>query len=382
LNSPNNAATTPDSAALDITGDIDIKVFALANDWTPATQDRAMVSKYEVRQFSDYMQLNTNGTLRFGWSPTGLDGAIILVNSTVATGVTDGDTKWVRATLDVNDGAGNHVIKFYTSDDGTVWTQLGTTITTAGTTSIGNSTAHLVIGQRRLTGGGEWDGKIFRVIIQGAFDTVDNTTSVAFDADFAAQTADALAFTESSTNAAPVTINTIRYTIGIPNAGFTTVSTQTVLVNTDWFEPFTITAPTIVDLLAFEVTTAPASTATVYGAIYAATGDYQPTGGPVAVFGGVSVATGTTGVYYVQITPVTLQPGTYVLGFNSSVAFFARTMRRESALIHTLGANPVIQRTTRGRTYAAFPHPSDGWNTRAVSNVGRNTFAVLRWRPA
>jgi hypothetical protein len=373
-----NNASSPDSAALDITGDIDIKAKLTLANWAPGSGQTVVAKFASIGQRSFAFFVLTAGALRFQFSSDGTNNTAI--DSTVATGLASGTTKWVRATMDADDGAGNKVVKFYLSDDGAIWTQLGTTSTTAGVASIFNSTSPLEVG----SAGGALilPGTHHRLLLQSAFDTVDNTTSVAFDADFAAQTADALAFNESSTNAATVTINTSRYTTGIPNTGFTTVSTQAVAAATDFFEPFLITAPTVVDLLAFEVTTAPASTATVHGAIYAATGDYQPTGAPLAAFGGVTVATGTTGVYNTQITAVTLQPGTYVLGFNSSVAFTARAMRRESALIHTLGANPVVLTTTAARTNAAFPNPSAGWNTRAASTVGRNTFALLRWRPA
>jgi hypothetical protein len=379
-----NFASTPDAAALDITGDIDIKAKVTMTDWTPTSQ-KYVVSKYQTDTQRSYsLIVATNGRLILLTSPDGTGASTLFGQSTVSTGVADGDTKWVRATLDVNNGSSQKVYKFYTSDDGTTWTQLGTTVTSAGTTSIFNSNSQLEVGsfQAAASATAVWDGIIHRVIIQSAFDTVDNTTSVVFDADFAAQTADALAFAESSTNAATVTINTTRYTYGTPGAGFTTVSTQSVTANTDFFEPFIITAPTVVDLLAWEVTTAPASTATVHGAIYAADDNFQPTGAPLAAFGGVSVATSTTGVYATQITPVTLQPGTYVLGFNTSVVFTARSARQQAALIHTLGANPVLLTTSATRTNAAFPNPSTGWNTRAASSVGRNTFSFLRWRPA
>ena len=54
--------------------------------------------------------------------------------------IPDGTTKWVRATQSVNNGSGGTDIKFYTSDDGTAWTQFGATVTVAGVTSIYPST--------------------------------------------------------------------------------------------------------------------------------------------------------------------------------------------------------------------------------------------------
>lgn len=378
-----NFASSPDSAALDITGDIDIKAKVTMNDWTPS-DPKYVVGKYETTNERSYwLAITTSGFLSLTVSTDGTSGTQVSGSSSIATGLADGATKWVRATLDVNDGAGNRVYKFYLSDDGTTWTQLGTTVTTAGTTSIHSGTSRLSIGTISTggTASANWDGIIHRVIIQSAYDTANNTTSLAFDANFETQTADALAFTESA-NSATVTINTVRYFYGYPNTGFTSVATGAVSANNDFFEPFLVTEPLVVDLLAFEVTTAPASTATVHAAIYAATGNQQPTGAPLAAWGPISVATSTTGVYETQITPVTLPPGSYVLGLNSSVTFTARSFRRPDQLINTLGANPILFTTQRARTNAAFPTSSSGWNIRSAATPGRNTLSVLRWRPA
>jgi hypothetical protein len=274
------------------------------------------------------------------------------------------------------------VSKFYLSDDGVTWTQLGTTITTAGTISIFDSTTNLLFGggpNAILAGIFPMGGTLHRVIIRDGF---DGAGSIVFDADFESVTADALAFTESSTDAATVRLETTRYTYGIPNRRFVTVSTQAIAANVDYFTPFQITAPTVVDLLAWEITAAPSSTATVHGAIYAADGDMQPTGAPVATFGGVTVATSTTGVYTTQITPVTFAPGVYLLAFNSSQAFTTRALRTSETAIGALGASALIISFNGNRTNAAFPNPSAGWNARTGSSVGLNCSAVIRWRPA
>ena len=376
-----NNASAPDSAALSITGDIDIKVKVTLPDWTPSvdtflvTKDSGMATGTSYRFF-----VETIGTLRFQNSVSG-NTAFVTATSSAPVGFSDNETKWVRATLDVDDGSGNRVYKFYTSDDGTTWTQLGTTLTDAGTTSIFDSTQPTRFGNSQFVSN-SGSKTIARVIIQDAYDTADNTTNLVFDADFAAQTADALAFTESSTNAATVTINTGRYTVGLPDRMYASVSTQALTANVDYFTSFTVKESLIVDMLAFEVTTAPSSTSTVHAAIYAADGNLQPTGAPVASWGAISVATSTTGNYFTQITPVTLGPGTYTLGFNASVAFTARSFRVPAMLIHTLGANPIITLIQASRTNAAFPNPSTGWNIRSASTVGLNTFAALRWRPA
>jgi hypothetical protein len=375
-----NGASTPDSAALDITGDIDIKAKVTLTNWTnPSLQ--WIAAKFEgTTQRSYLLAIATDGRIAFYTSPNGTSASQIIGASTVATGVSNGATKWVRATLDVDNGSSQRVYKFYLSDDGTTWTQLGTTVTTAGTTSIFNSTAPLEIAPNFTTTApnGQLTGIVHSVIIENGF---DGAGSVVFDANLAAQTADALAFTESSTNAATVTISSTRYSVGYPNAGFISVSTQTVNADNDFWEPFLVTEPLVVDLLVFEVTTAPASTATVHAAIYSAE-NQQPIGSPLVSWGPVTVATSTTGVYSAQNTPVTLSPGSYVLGFNTSVQFSARTYRRPDALIHTIGANPIFLNVRWPRTNAAFAASPEGWQVRSSSTVGRSTFTAIRWRAA
>ena len=140
-----NYASTPDSAALDIVGDLDIRVQVALDDWTPSTQAR-LVDKVSAVNGGGYaLDIQTGGAPILFWSQTGID--YIGKAATVATGLTDGSIKWVRATLDVNNGASGNDVKFFLSDNGIDWTQLGTTVTTAGTTSIQANTSPVQIGQ-------------------------------------------------------------------------------------------------------------------------------------------------------------------------------------------------------------------------------------------
>jgi hypothetical protein len=134
----------------DITGDIDIRCKASLNDWTPAAR-QTLVAKYQPtgNQRSWRFQVisateGTTGCLRLYWSNNG--SAALFATSTAATGLADGSVKWCRATLDVNNGAAGCDVKFYLSDDGVSWTQLGSTVTQAFTTSIFDSTALYQIG--------------------------------------------------------------------------------------------------------------------------------------------------------------------------------------------------------------------------------------------
>jgi hypothetical protein len=377
-----NYASAPDSAALDITGDIDIKVKATLTDWTPSA-NQSLVSKYVTsgNQISYFLGVSTAGALRFIYNSTGSAANNNLVVSS-NTGFTDGDTKWVRVTLDVDNGSSQRAIKFYTSDDGTVWTQLGTTTVQAGTTSIFAGTASLEVGTVDA-GQGPLSGKVSRVIIQDAFDTVDNTTNVVFDADFSTQTADALAFTESSTNAATVTINTTRYTYGYPNAGYTAAGTLTLAANTDQGDPIFVTSPVIVDLWGIEVLTATASNRTLHCGLYRADNNMQPFG-TALLTDSQTITANVNGAFRKQISPVTLQPGRYVFVLNSSDNIACRVWlsSQHVQLASGLGTSPFINRLTVARTNAAFSTPTPFTSTGTASSLPFPLNAFFRWKAA
>lgn len=141
-----NYASTPDSAAVSITGDIDIRVRVAMDDWTPAAES-GLLGKWTTagNQRSYEMTIKTGGQIGLRSSVDGI-ASTIDTQSASAVGATDGSTKWVRITLDVDNGAAGKSATFYTSDDGSTWTQLGGTVTSAGTTSIFDSTAPVEIG--------------------------------------------------------------------------------------------------------------------------------------------------------------------------------------------------------------------------------------------
>lgn len=139
-----NFATSPDDASLDVTGDLDLRARIAPDDWTPSA-DQAIVAKSNPagNQRQYHLVLRSTGALRLTWSTDGTSGGTTDADSTVATGFADGSTHWVRATLATATGT----VKFYTSDDGVVWTQLGSTLTYAPT-SIFAGTAPANVGAR------------------------------------------------------------------------------------------------------------------------------------------------------------------------------------------------------------------------------------------
>lgn len=181
-----NYASTPDSAAVSITGDIDIRVNVQCNSWATGVLQR-LVSKHSgslSSQNSYRFAVNPSGFLSLKWSVTGTEATSVEVLSSLVVPVADGARIWVRATLDVDNGSGSYVVTFYTSATGDTWTQLGTSTLGGGTTSIFNGTlSYLIGGAGTLVGGGVfgriYEAELFNGIagtLAAEFDALDGTT--------------------------------------------------------------------------------------------------------------------------------------------------------------------------------------------------------------
>jgi hypothetical protein len=139
-------ASTPDSAGLDIVGDIDIRCEAALVDWTPATTN-CLVNKYvtATNQRSYSFQIAATTGLPFLLvSENGSAG--VQFTATAAPSVADGGRIWLRATFDLDNGASNSVASFFTSSDGESWTALGTQVTGVVFSTLFASTAPLWVG--------------------------------------------------------------------------------------------------------------------------------------------------------------------------------------------------------------------------------------------
>lgn len=135
-----------DTAQIDITGDIDVRVDATLYNWTADGETIELMAKYDVASDERSWAFNAfDGKLFYRWSADGINTTTVLSTATFSP-APDGRLA-VRATHDVNDGSGNNVITFYTAP--TVegpWTQLGDPVTSSGTTSIFNGAAQLAVG--------------------------------------------------------------------------------------------------------------------------------------------------------------------------------------------------------------------------------------------
>jgi hypothetical protein len=172
-------ASTPDSVANSVTGDIDIRVKVAMDDWTPAAVVDCLITKIaSVTQISYLFRVDSSGKLRLTWSSNGTSvTADRDLLSTVATGFVDGSLHWVRTTLDVDNGAAGSSAKFYTSDDGVAWVQLGATVNSI-VTSIFDSTSQVEIGTQQLGTTFPMHGKIFYAEIR---DGIDGGVVLTFD---------------------------------------------------------------------------------------------------------------------------------------------------------------------------------------------------------
>lgn len=204
-----NNATSPDAAALDITSDISIITKAHLQSWIPGSgATKTLIGKWQASgQFAYRLQITTLGLLNLTWSTSGSNA--VSVNSTIAVPFTN-EEAYVGASLDVNNGASGYDVKFYTSLDGVNWTQLGTTVVGGSTTSISSGTSVIEVGST-LNGTANFavNTKIERTqIYSGLYDFTTNTGgTLVFDANFEAQAFGTTSFTESSSNAATVTVN-------------------------------------------------------------------------------------------------------------------------------------------------------------------------------
>jgi hypothetical protein len=143
------AIGTPDAARFDILGDVDLRWVGARDAWNIAAD--AYVSKWDTLfgGLRSYMLSTTAArAITIKWS---VDGTAELSMTSDAS-FPDPQSGYfaplgIRAQLDVDAGGGNRAATFYTSSDlGATWQQLGNTITTAGVTSIFNSTSAVQVG--------------------------------------------------------------------------------------------------------------------------------------------------------------------------------------------------------------------------------------------
>ncbi len=186
-------ASTPDNAALDIVGDIDLRIDLALTDWTPAVLQDFIAKWNDATQNAYLFRLNSiTGLLELVWSTTGAD--FPAASATVPVPIADGGRLTIRVTLDVNNGAGGRTITFYTAPtiDGP-WTQLGVPVVQAGVTSIFSSTMQLEVGARNFGATEPVAGTIYAAQVRNGIDG-----TIVANPNFTAQTPGTTSFTDSA----------------------------------------------------------------------------------------------------------------------------------------------------------------------------------------
>jgi hypothetical protein len=177
-------AGQPDHASLDFAGDHDIRARLDLPDWTPAAliaifHKHTTLSSAAVGAFN--WSLDAAGTLTFQWS----DGAAFQsATSTVAVPGVPGTSLWVRAVLDVDNGAAGRTITFYTSTvenpGPSDWTVLGAPVVQAGVTQVNTaSTVGPTIGANVFGTGSLLTGLVRRVQVRNGIEG-----AIVLDVDF------------------------------------------------------------------------------------------------------------------------------------------------------------------------------------------------------
>lgn len=172
--------SAPDSAGLSITGDIDLRYDGSLLSWDA---NSVLLSKYTTagNQRSYRMFTDTFARIVMQWSNDGT--AEPFATSTVAVPRLTG-RQAIRATLDVDNGAGGKTVTFYTAPTiAGPWTQLGDVVTTAGTTSVFDSTATLSV--TALSGGAAYAAQVLQGIAGTARANPDFTAQISGATSFA-----------------------------------------------------------------------------------------------------------------------------------------------------------------------------------------------------
>ncbi|HEV2071108.1 MAG TPA: hypothetical protein VGR26_15060 [Acidimicrobiales bacterium] len=148
-------ASTPDTPANSVTGDLDLRAWCAQNSWTDSPNGVILAKGDFATVASSYMlRALTGGRLRFNWQNAA--GATFVLDAKLPRG--GNRFIWVRATLTVATGLARILI----SEDGNDWWVLAQT--TVGATNVRDTAAALEVGARTTSAGAvelPLDGQVF-----------------------------------------------------------------------------------------------------------------------------------------------------------------------------------------------------------------------------
>lgn len=199
-------ASIPDSANTSIANDIDVRIRVALDDVSLAGGKR-IAGKYGAAGQRSWRWYISGGQPVFETSNDGTATAVAANCTTTLSGagLSSGTIYWLRVARDKAAGT----VKFYYAADSTSvpsggsWTQLGSTISSMSTTAIFDSTALTTVGGE-TSGVNSNPGKYYR--FQVCSNLADDGSAIQADIDFTAKSFGADTFTESSSNAATVTM--------------------------------------------------------------------------------------------------------------------------------------------------------------------------------
>lgn len=203
-------ATTASDSALNILGDIDIRVLVSdlalfpAHDTGPTRNLISSENKWNL-------SVTDAGYVQFAWTEAGPTN--LSETSSAKLNFARPHPQWLRVTLDVDNGSGGRTVTFYTANnlfDG--WAELGTPQTSAGTTDIiTNATNFVTLLSKDVSDVGQQTSwticTLYRALV---LDGIDGTTEL--DINFLDQTNSSikpgtLSFTEAGDNSLAVTVS-------------------------------------------------------------------------------------------------------------------------------------------------------------------------------
>jgi len=191
---------TSSDGVMDISGDIDLRIDLqlledpLDSDFNPSPPDIVLAKKTAGFDGFDWRLYRFEGDVHmsFLWIDSG--GGFNWLFTTDAGAALPAavrhDRISLRVTLDVNNGAAGHDVRFYYGTAGVdgAWTQIGSTITTAGTSSIKTNDAQL-----SLVSGGNFIGRVYEFQMR---DGIGGTAAT--NPDFSAQTVGVSSFVDAA----------------------------------------------------------------------------------------------------------------------------------------------------------------------------------------
>jgi len=197
----NNSSTDDDLAFDVLVGDLDLRIKLQMADFS-----RAGVFQYLIHKAAGtpattgfYLRMESSGLLRMVVAEGAVQHSI---TSTVEVpAALNGTIIWLRAAIDLDDGAGNHVVVFYTSvDDQRTWVVVDT-VTTAGVIGAVNDVAEKLRVGTDYVGANFTTADVYRVQVRNGIGG-----ALVYDAHYAAQAVGATSFADLA-SALTVTIN-------------------------------------------------------------------------------------------------------------------------------------------------------------------------------